>query len=115
MSLDVRYCEKQNADFYGGESGIIREIGSSFKYNQAEKGSLQGGLKMVSITYNGNPGSALGFEVLEALKPGINYTWNVGYQRSVSKNLQLSVQYNGRQSQNSRTIHSGGMELRAFF
>ena len=115
VSLDVRYCEKQNADFYGGESGIIREIGSSFKYNQAEKGSLQGGLKMVSITYNGNPGSALGFEVLEALKPGINYTWNVGYQRSVSKNLQLSVQYNGRQSQNSRTIHSGGMELRAFF
>jgi hypothetical protein len=115
ISLDVRYSEKQNAQIYGGEYAVLREIGSAFKYNQAEKGSLQGGLKMVSITYNGNPNSALGFEVLEALKAGINYTWNLGYQRAVSKNLQLSVQYNGRQSQNSRTIHSGGMELRAFF
>jgi len=115
ISLDVRYSEKQNAVMYGGEKGVIREIGSTFKYNQAEKGSLQGGIKMVNISFNGNPGSALGFEVLEALKPGVNYTWNIGYQRSVSKNLQLSIQYNGRQSQNSRTIHSGGMELRAFF
>lgn len=115
ISIDVRYSEKQNSLLYGGEYGIIREIGSNLKYNQAEKGSLQGGVKMVSITFDGNPGSALGFEVLEALKPGINYTWNLGYQRSVSKNLQLSIQYNGRQSQNSRTIHSGGMELRAFF
>ncbi len=115
ISLDGRYVEKQNALQYGGELGILREIGSTFKYNQAEKGSLQGSLKMINIRYNGNQNSALGFEILEALKPGINYTWNLGYQRSVSKNLQLSIQYNGRQSKNSRTIHSGGMELRAFF
>jgi hypothetical protein len=115
ISIDARYTEKQNAPNFGGEFGILREIGTNFKYNQAAKGSLQGGIKMVTITFNGNQGSALGFEMLEALKPGINYTWNIGYQRSVSKNLQLSIQYNGRQSEKSRTIHSGGMELRAFF
>ena len=70
---------------------------------------------MVRINYNGNQNSALGFEMLEALKPGVNFTWNVGYQRSVSKNLQLNFQYNGRKSENSRMIHSGGMEIRAFF
>jgi hypothetical protein len=80
-----------------------------------EKGSLQGGVKMVKIEYDGSQNSALGFEMLEALKPGINYTWNVGYQRSVSKNLQISIQYNGRKSENSKMIHSGGMEVRAFF
>jgi hypothetical protein len=53
--------------------------------------------------------------MLEALRPGTNYTWNLSYQRSVSKNLQLDLQYNGRRSENTRTIHSGGMELRAFF
>jgi hypothetical protein len=115
VSLDVRYSEKENAPVYGGENAILREIGTTFKYNQAEKGSLQGGIKMVNIAYYGNANSALGFEILEALKPGINYTWNIGYQRSVSRNLQLSIQYNGRRSENSRTIHSGGMELRAFF
>ena len=49
------------------------------------------------------------------LKPGTNYTWNISYQRNVSKNLQLSIQYLGRKSENSRLIQSGTMEVRAFF
>jgi hypothetical protein len=53
--------------------------------------------------------------MLEALRQGVNYTWNIGYQRSVSKNLQISVQYNGRKSENTSMIHAGGMEVRAFF
>ncbi len=53
--------------------------------------------------------------MLESLKTGNNYTWNLGYQRSISKNLQISVQYNGRKSETNKTIHSGGMEVRAFF
>lgn len=115
ITLDGRYSQKQNDQQYGGERALVSEIGSTFKFNQAEKGSLQGGVKLVNIEYDGNQNSALGFEMLEALKPGINYTWNVGYQRSVSKNLQISIQYNGRKSENTKTIHSGGMEVRAFF
>lgn len=115
VTLDGRYSDKKNGILFGGERALIQEIGSTFKFNQAEKGSLQGGIKLVQINYNGNQNSALGFEMLEALKPGINYTWNVGYQRSVSKNLQISIQYNGRKSENARMIHSGGMEVRAFF
>ena len=99
----------------GGEVAKISEVGSTFKYNQVQKGSLQGGFKMISIAYNGAQNSALGFEMLEALKPGVNFTWNLGYQRSLSNSLQLSVQYNGRKSEATRIIHSGGMEIRAFF
>lgn len=115
VTLDGKYADKQNADEFGGEKALVAEIGSTFKFNQAEKGSLQGGIKLVQIDYNGNENSALGFEMLEGLRTGTNYTWNLSYQRSVSRNLQLSLQYNGRKSENNRTIHSGGMELRAFF
>ncbi|MFT5582230.1 MAG: hypothetical protein ACI9G9_001495, partial [Psychromonas sp.] len=59
--------------------------------------------------------SAVGYELLESLKPGVNYTWNLSYQRSLSKNLQISIQYNGRKSEENLAIHSGGMEVRAFF
>jgi hypothetical protein len=90
-------------------------LGSTFKYNQAEKGSFQGGMSLINIRYSGSQNSALGFEMLEALRPGINYTWNVSYQRSVSQKLQISIQYNGRKSTGNRMIHSGGMEVRAFF
>ena len=115
VTLDGRISEKRNAEQLGGEVSSVAEIGSTFKFNQAEKGSLQGGVKMIQITYTGVQNSTLGFEMLEGLKPGINYTWNLGYQRSISKNLQLSIQYNGRKSESSKFIHAGGMEVRAFF
>ncbi len=115
VTLDGRISEKRNAAELGGEIASVQEIGSTFKFNQPQKGSLQGGIKMIQIVYDGEQNSALGFEMLEALRPGTNYTWNVGYQRSLSKNLQLSILYNGRKSQETRMIHSGGMEVRAFF
>lgn len=115
ITLDGRASEKSNAQILGGELATVYEIGSTFKFNQVEKGSMQGGIKMVSIEYSGIQNSGLGFEMLEGLKPGINYTWNLGYQRTIAKNLQLSIQYNGRKSENSKMIHSGGMEVRAFF
>lgn len=112
VTLDGRYSDKKNV---AGERSVVQEIGTKIKYNEAKKGSFQGGISLITIRYTGAENSALGFEMLEALKPGRNYTWNIGYQRSISKNLQLSVQYNGRKSEANQTIHSGGMEVRAFF
>ena len=88
---------------------------SSAPCKKREKGSFQANIRSVSIRYEGEQNSALGFEMLEGLKPGLNFTWNIGYQRSISKNLQLSIQYQGRKSENNRAIHSGGMEVRALF
>lgn len=115
ISLDARGSEKRNSNLLGGQLANVLELGSTFKYNQLEKGSLQGSFKMVRIVYDGIQNSALGFEMLEGLKPGVNYTWNIGYQRSISRSLQLSIQYNGRRSEGNKIIHSGGMEVRAFF
>ena len=115
ITLDGRYSYKQNAQQYGGDVSIVRELGTSFKYNRAEKGSFHGTFTAVKIQYTGVQNSALGFEMLEALKPGMNFTWNFGYQHSISKTLQISLQYNGRKSENNKFIHSGGMEVRAFF
>ena len=115
ISLDGRVSEKRNDIDLGGERSQVYEMGATVKYNQVEKGSLQGSFKVLRIVYDGIQNSALGFEMLEGLKPGVNYTWNLGYQRSISKSLQLSVQYNGRKSENNKMIHSGGMEVRAFF
>lgn len=112
FSLDSRYSEKKNV---AGETSFVNEIGFQMKYNQAQKGSLQAAMSYISIKYHGDQNSPLGFEMLESLKPGNNFTWNAGYQRSISKNLQISFQYNGRKSSSSKFIHSGGMEVRAFF
>jgi hypothetical protein len=115
IGIDGRIGNKVNAQNLGGETCSLLEMGSNLKFNQTEKGSLQGEFKLIRLNFVGNPNSAIGFELLESLKPGQNYTWNLGYQRTVSKNLQLTIQYLGRKSEKSRIIHSGGMEVRAFF
>ena len=107
--------DKNNDPTLGAESCKISDIGTTFKYNQTDKGSLQGAIKLLKIDFDGIENSAVGFEMLEALRPGINYTWSFGYQKTVSKNLQLTIQYLGRKSEDTRIIHTGGMELRAFF
>ncbi len=115
ISLDGRVVEKRNKEELGGEKASIYDIGVSGKFNQTQKGSLQAQFNVIRIVFKGSSNSPLGFELLEALKPGINYVWSIGYQRSLSKNLQISVQYNGRKSENNKTIHAGGMEVKAFF
>ena len=115
LTLDGRLIDKKNDLGFGGETCLLKEIGSSFKYNQTEKGSIQGGVKAISLSYVGTASSAVGFEMLESLQPGINYTWNFSYQRTLSKNLQLTIQYLGRKSEGVRTVHSGNMEVRAYF
>ena len=115
LSLEGRITDKKNNPALGTETCFLKEIGCGFKYNQTEKGSFQGSIKAISMAYSGSVNSAIGFEMLESLKPGANYTWNISYQRTLSKNLQLTIQYLGRQSEASRTIHSGSMEIRAYF
>jgi hypothetical protein len=111
--------QSKESAFYGIgwclELSYVKELTLRSKYNQAEKGSLQASFSILKIDFQGNASSAVGFELLEALKPGNNATWNLGYQRNVSKKLQISIQYTGRKSESSRTIHTGGMEVRAYF
>lgn len=115
IAFGTRWAEKLNALDLGGESALVNEINTNIKWNQTNKGSLQSEIRFVRIQFSGNPNSPVGFELLEALRPGTNYTWTLGYQRNLSKNLQMSINYLGRKSENSRFIHSGGMEVRAFF
>jgi hypothetical protein len=114
-TLTGRLSNKMNAQSYGGESCLVKELGLTWKQNQTEKGSLQGEFKWIQIDYSGNAQSAIGYELLESLRPGTNFTWTFSYQRSLSKNLQMTIQYSGRDTGNSRTIHNGSMEIRAFF
>jgi hypothetical protein len=115
MAIDAKLSSKANEPIYGAEKSNSRELGLEFKYNTTEKGSIQGSLKYLNLTFNGNPLSPVAFEMLEALRPGSNYTWSVNWQRNVGKNLQLNLVYSGRKPAENKVVHNGGMELRAFF
>lgn len=85
------------------------------KYNQVEKGSLTGKADFINITYNDLENTPVAYEMLNALKTGYNYTWELSYQRNLTNNIQISINYNGRKSPDSKIINIGGAQVRAFF
>ncbi|MBD3636250.1 MAG: hypothetical protein HUJ25_02820 [Crocinitomicaceae bacterium] len=114
ISLNGKYSQKDNNSDLA-ETAIIRDVGFDLRFNQPKKGSFSARMNYILITYTGSSNTSLAFEMLEGLKAGNNFTWGMSYQRKVAKNLQLNFNYNGRKSESSGAIHSGGMELRAFF
>lgn len=116
ISVNYALREKKNIlEESEGEYLLNQTIGSEIRYNSPSKGTFASKFQMINLNFFGNANTPVGFEMLEALQPGINYTWNVLWQRSLSNNLQLNLSYDGRKSEGSRVIHTGGMQLRAFF
>lgn len=99
----------------GGEKARIHQAWAEANIHLLKKGLISTKISMYHIRYNGAVNSALGFEMLEGLAPGFNGTWNLNVQYNVGQNLQLTVNYDGRAGQNFKSIHLGGMQVRAFF
>jgi hypothetical protein len=113
LSVSVIYAERQN--LLGDEYAYNRTAATELRFNEAGKGSFSLNLQYIDITFNGTQNNSLGFEMLDGLSPGGNITWNVVWQRNLSNSIQLNLNYGGRKSEDLRTIHTGGMQLRAFF
>ena len=115
IALKSRYSEKVNSVEFGNEKAFLNDLGVEIRRSKRDKGLFNAEIHFVNIKYNGQSNSTIGFEMLEGLQTGRNVTWKIGFQKKMSNNLQLSVSYNGRQSEDNRAIHTGSMQMRAFF
>ncbi len=99
----------------GNENAYISDFGIELRRSKRDKALINGDFHIVNINYSGESNSSVGFEMLEGLQEGTNLTWKLSFQKNMSNNVQLSITYNGRKSEKSNAIHTGGMQLRAFF
>ena len=97
------------------EQAILRDIGVDGKYNLLQRGSINATFNFISISYDGGTGNTVEFELLEGLKTGFNYTWSTFFQMRIGKNMQVNLQYSGRKSEDARSVHTGTVQVRAFF
>ena len=92
-----------------------QKIGVSFSYANSEKVSLNGEFNYIDNTFEGSAFSPVAYQILEGLQPGVNYTWRGLLQKRITKYLDVNVSYFGRKSRLNKAIHTGSIQLRAFF
>lgn len=97
------------------EKGNTSEAGTEIRYNFTNKGVLSARISYLEIIFAGNPNSPVGYEVLQGFLPGSNKQWNLNFQRRLSNNVQVNLNYDGRQASGQKAVHIGRLEARYLF
>lgn len=115
-SWDLFY-EFQNKENQIGslETLLQNHFGTSFTYAGKNKLTMNGEISFYQNKFKGNEFSSVGFQMLEGLQAGQNLTWKLLLQKNLTQFLDINLNYQGRKSESSQTIHTGNIQLRAYF
>lgn len=100
-----------------GEMEQLRQqkLGTSFSYTDAQKISINGEFNYINNAFEGSAFSPVAYQMLEGLQPGTNFTWTLLFQKRITQYLDANLSYFGRSSENAKTVHTGSLQLRAYF
>ena len=90
-------------------------FGTSFNYSSEKKLTMNGEFSMYENSFVGNNITPVAYEMLEGLQPGTNITWRLLIKKNLTAYLDINLNYQGRKSESSNTIHTGNVQLRAYF
>lgn len=115
-SWDLFYENNSKENILGNLEKLKQnQVGTSFNWNTEKGFSMNGIFTYINNDFTGNAASPVGFQLLEGLQNGKNMTWQLLFQKNITQFLDISINYNGRKSETSKTIHTGTVQLRAFF
>jgi hypothetical protein len=116
VSLDLfyEYINKENK--IGTLDTLLQNrFGTAFSYIGNSKFNVNSEISLYENDFTGNEFSSAGYQMLEGLQRGQNITWRTLFQMNLTKFLDLNLVYQGRKSETSDAIHTGSVELRAYF
>ena len=114
--VEMFYAFNTKANSIGDEEALKRhDLGMGFSFSETSKLSLNAEVKYIKNEFTGSTFSPVAYQILEGLQPGSNFTWNLLAQKRLTQFLDLNLSYFGRKSEDTRTIHTGTVQLRAFF
>lgn len=115
-SFDVFY-QLANKDNTIGDLESLKQqkYGISFSFSKSPKSAINGEFNYFSNSFDGNTNTPVAYQMLEGLQPGKNFTWRLLAQKKLTAFLDLNLSYFGRKSETSKTIHTGSIQLKAYF
>ena len=92
-----------------------QKIGVEYFYTGKSTSQFNANFTTFFNDFSGNPNSPVGYQMLEGLQEGTNYTWTFLWNKKLNSFLNVNLNYKGRKSLNSKTIHTGTVNLKAVF
>jgi len=114
FSVFYQFKDKKNV-VLGFEKLQQQNLGVSYFHRRNKKSQISAEINLFLNDFEGNQNSPVSYQMLEGLQTGENYTWSLLYQKKLNSFLQMNITYLGRKSENSSTIHTGAIQLRANF
>lgn len=115
-SWDVfyEYQDKQNLT---GDKEVLQQqrLGTAFSYASDKKFTASGEFSLYKNDFTGVETTAAAYQMLQGLQAGQNTTWRLLLQKNLTQFLDININYQGRKSETSKSIHTGSVQLRAYF
>lgn len=115
FTLNYDYSVKQGNSQTETAVAQIQKAGLETKVNQLSKRTITAAFHYIRINYTGQQNTSMGYEIMEALQNGDNFTWEINIQQRLSNGLNINLVYEGRKSENNSAIHTGRMQVSALF
>ena len=99
--------------------GIFDELGIETRVSQVNKRTITAATRFTRVQFDvARPedlNSVVAIEILNALRPGSNFTWNLNIEQRLSNGLNITLAYDGRKAQGLNTVHTGRMQVAVLF
>ncbi|REE80866.1 hypothetical protein BX611_2524 [Lutibacter oceani] len=112
LIYEIKNKENKIGDF---ETLKTQKIGFEANYSANPKNLIKTEINLFKNDFNGENNSPVAYQMLEGLQSGKNYTWSLLFYRKINSFLNLNLNYLGRKSETSKTIHTGTIQLKAIF
>ena len=92
-----------------------QKFGMEYFYISKKQNQISANVNVFLNDFTGSANTPVAYQMLEGLQKGKNYTWSLLFNQKLNSFLNLNLNYLGRKSENSKTIHTGSVQLRANF
>ena len=112
MLYNATYKENKFRNF---EKLQQQTLGIEYFYSSKKGNQISVSTNLIDNKFTGNSNSPVAYQLLEGLQTGKNYTWSFLVNKKINSFLHLNISYLGRKNSASKIIHTGMVELKAFF
>ena len=115
FSAALNYTYQNKSNRTGLEKLNQSNMGTEIQWNDGSKSSLLASFNYIKNNFTGNAQSVVGNQMMEGLKPGNNFVWQLMVQRQLNSYLSVNISYDGRKTEENKTIHTGSVQIQARF